>query len=67
MSAMKVGLNPWVALLVAGLAGAFLGMLMEKLLMRPLYDGYQSWSIVKDEYAVVVTFAQQKDRPALQK
>ena len=25
MSAMKVGLNPWVALLVAGLAGAFWG------------------------------------------
>jgi branched-chain amino acid transport system permease protein len=24
--------------------------------MRPLYSGYASWSIMKDEYAVVVTF-----------
>ena len=24
--------------------------------MRPLYAGYASWSIMKDEYAVVVTF-----------
>jgi branched-chain amino acid transport system permease protein len=57
LSAMKLGLNPWFALVFAGAAGALLGMVVEKLLMRPLYDGYQSWSIVKDEYAVVVTFA----------
>jgi branched-chain amino acid transport system permease protein len=26
------------------------------LLMRPLYAGYGSWSVMKDEYAVIVTF-----------
>ena len=57
LTAMKLGINPWFALLLAAVGGAFLGVTIEKLLMRPLYQGYQSWSIVKDEYAVVVTFA----------
>ena len=54
--AMKLGLSPWVALPLAAVAGALLGALVERLLMRPLYAGYGSWSIMKDEYAVVVTF-----------
>jgi branched-chain amino acid transport system permease protein len=54
--AMKLGLSPWVALALAAVAGALLGGLVERLLMRPLYAGYGSWSIMKDEYAVVVTF-----------
>jgi branched-chain amino acid transport system permease protein len=29
---------------------------VERTLMRPLYAGYASWAIMKDEYAVVVTF-----------
>jgi branched-chain amino acid transport system permease protein len=54
--AMKLGLSPWVALPLAAVAGAGLGWLVERLLMRPLYAGYSSWTIMKDEYAVVVTF-----------
>jgi len=54
--ALKLGLSPWVALPLAALAGAALGWLTERLLMRPLYAGYASWGIMKDEYAVVVTF-----------
>jgi branched-chain amino acid transport system permease protein len=54
--AMKLGLSPWVALPLAAVAGAALGWLVERTLMRPLYAGYASWGIMKDEYAVVVTF-----------
>lgn len=54
--ALKLGVSPWVALALAAAVGAALGWLVERLLMRPLYAGYASWSIMKDEYAVVVTF-----------
>lgn len=53
---LKLGVSPWIALPVAATAGAALGWLVERTLMRPLYSGYVSWSIMKDEYAVVVTF-----------
>jgi len=56
LCAMKLGVSPWLALPMAAVAGAALGALVERLLMRPLYAGYGSWSIMKDEYAVVVTF-----------
>lgn len=51
---LKLGIPPWIALGLAALAGAGLGWLVERLLMRPLYAGHVS--IMKDEYAVVVTF-----------
>jgi branched-chain amino acid transport system permease protein len=54
--ATKLGVSPWLALPMAAIAGAALGALVERLLMRPLYAGYGSWTIMKDEYAVVVTF-----------
>jgi len=53
---LKLGIPPWVALPLAALAGAGIGWLTERLLMRPLYAGYSSWGLMKDEYAVVVTF-----------
>jgi branched-chain amino acid transport system permease protein len=53
---MKLGVSPWIALPLAAASGAALGWLVERMLMRPLYAGYGSWSIMKDEYAVVVTF-----------
>ena len=55
--ATSFGINPWFTLPLAALVGAILGLVVERLLIRPLYDGYRSWSFVKDEYAVVVTFA----------
>jgi branched-chain amino acid transport system permease protein len=54
--ALMLGVSPWLALALAAVAGAAIGWLTERLLMRPLYVGYASWSIMKDEYAVVVTF-----------
>lgn len=53
---LKLGVSPWIALPVAAAAGAAIGWLVERTLMRPLYSGYSSWGIMKDEYAVVVTF-----------
>ena len=53
---LKLGVSPWLALPAAAFAGALLGWVVERTLMRPLYEGYASWSILKDEYAVVVTF-----------
>lgn len=55
--ALKLGVDPWLALPLAAGAGAIVGSLTERLLMRPLYAGYTSWGMLKDEYAVVVTFA----------
>lgn len=54
--ALKLGVSPWVALPAAAAGGAALGWLVERTLMRPLYAGYGSWSLMRDEYAVVVTF-----------
>ncbi|MEN3367708.1 MAG: branched-chain amino acid transport system permease protein [Burkholderiales bacterium] len=54
--ALKLGISPWIALPIAAVGGAALGWIVERLLMRPLYAGYSSWGIMKDEYAVVVTF-----------
>jgi branched-chain amino acid transport system permease protein len=54
--ALKLDVSPWIALPLATVAGAALGWVVERTLMRPLYAGYGSWAIMKDEYAVVVTF-----------
>ena len=57
LAAAAFGISPWLALPVAVVAGWALGWITERLLMRPLYSGYSSWGLMKDEYAVVVTFA----------
>lgn len=54
--ALKLGVSPWLALLSAAAVGAALGWVVERTLMRPLYTGSNSWSVMNDEYAVVVTF-----------
>lgn len=56
LCALKLGAPPWLALPLAAAAGAALGWAVERSLMRPLYAGYASWGLMKDEYAVVVTF-----------
>jgi branched-chain amino acid transport system permease protein len=57
LAALKLGMSVWLGLPVAFIAGAAIGWLTERTLMRPLYAGYTSWGLIKDEYAVVVTFA----------
>jgi branched-chain amino acid transport system permease protein len=57
LAAAVLGISPWLALPVALVVGFGVGYLTERLLMRPLYAGYSSWGLLKDEYAVVVTFA----------
>src|SRR5437868_1795967 len=57
LAAAALGISPWLALPIAPVVGAIVGYATECLLMRPLYSGYTSWGLMKDEYAVVVTFA----------
>lgn len=57
LSALMLGLSPWLALPLAFLIGIALGLVVERTLMRPLYSGYTSWGIMRDEYAVIITFA----------
>jgi branched-chain amino acid transport system permease protein len=53
---MMLGVPVYVALPTAMLVGAMVGWLTERALMRPLYATYQSWSFMRDEYAIIVTF-----------
>ncbi len=57
LAALRLGISPWLALPVAIAVGALIGWITERALMRPLYTGYASWGLMRDEYAVVVTFA----------
>ena len=56
LSSLTLGVSPWLALPFAFLVGAAVGLVVERLLMRPLYAGYASWGLMRDEYAVIVTF-----------
>ena len=56
LSALTLGLSPWAALPLAFAVGIIVGVVVERLLMRPLYAGYTSWGLMRDEYAVIVTF-----------
>jgi branched-chain amino acid transport system permease protein len=56
LAALWLGVSPWAALPLAFLIGAAVGLAVERLLMRPLYAGYASWGLMRDEYAVIVTF-----------
>jgi branched-chain amino acid transport system permease protein len=54
--AARLGVPLVVALPVAFLFGAVLGWVVERTLMRPLYANIGSWGLMRDEYAVIVTF-----------
>src|SRR5436190_2506249 len=54
--ALMLDVSPWLALPLAFLAGALVGVVGGRLLMRPLYAGYPSWGLMRDEYAIIVTF-----------
>ncbi len=53
---LKLGVPLWLALPSSFVAGMLVGWLTERLLMRPLYAKYTSWSVMRDEYAIIVTF-----------
>jgi branched-chain amino acid transport system permease protein len=55
--AARLGVPLVVALPFAFLFGAALGWVVERTLMRPLYANIGSWGLMRDEYAVIVTFA----------
>jgi branched-chain amino acid transport system permease protein len=55
--AARLGVPLVVALPIAFLFGAALGWVVERTLMRPLYANIGSWGLMRDEYAVIVTFA----------
>ena len=56
MIALAAGVPVWLALPFAFIVGAAVGWATERTLMRPLYAGYTSWGLMRDEYAVIVTF-----------
>ncbi len=56
LTALKLDISPWLALPVAFVVGALVGLAVERFLMRPLYAGYASWGLMRDEYALIVTF-----------
>jgi branched-chain amino acid transport system permease protein len=57
LAAIALNLSPWLALLLASAVGMLVGLMVERTLMRPLYAGYMSWGLMRDEYAIIVTFA----------
>jgi branched-chain amino acid transport system permease protein len=56
LTALMLGISPWLSLPFAFFVGLVVGLIVERLLMRPLYSGYTSWGLMRDEYAVIVTF-----------
>jgi branched-chain amino acid transport system permease protein len=54
--AARLGVPLVVALPTAFLFGAALGWIVERTLMRPLYANIGTWGLMRDEYAVIVTF-----------
>lgn len=56
LPALALGLSPWLTLPFAFVFGGGVGIIVERLLVRPLYAGYGQWGFVRDEYAVIVTF-----------
>jgi branched-chain amino acid transport system permease protein len=53
---VRAGLPQGPAMLSAVLLGAVVGLVMERLLMRPLYTGVIGPGPLRDEYAIIVTF-----------
>jgi branched-chain amino acid transport system permease protein len=50
------GLPLPVALASALIIGAMLAVIVERLLIRPLYEKFGDWQQMRDEYAIIVTF-----------
>ena len=50
------GVNPLFALFFALLGGGLVGILTERLIMRPLYARYMDLGVAKAEYSIITTF-----------
>jgi branched-chain amino acid transport system permease protein len=54
--ALWLGVPLWLAIPGAILVGAVVGVIVERLLIRPLYEKFGDWQAMRDEYAIIVTF-----------
>src|SRR5262249_51251849 len=52
----SVGAPIAVALPAAVFTGVVMGVVVERLLIKPLYSDFRSWRHGRDEYAIIVTF-----------
>ncbi len=53
---LRANVSVWIAVPSAFLVGTLVGFATERLLMRPLYRTYSEWGVMRDEYAIIVTF-----------
>jgi len=53
---LKANVSVWLAVPSAFFLGTLVGYATERLLMRPLYRTYSEWGVMRDEYAIIVTF-----------
>src|SRR2546426_6657420 len=53
---LRAGMPQVPAIVTAVVLGAVVALLMERLLMRPLYTGLIGPGALRDEYAIIVTF-----------
>jgi branched-chain amino acid transport system permease protein len=54
--ALWLGIPLWLAIPGAILVGGVVGVVVERLLIRPLYEKFGDWQAMRDEYAIIVTF-----------
>src|SRR5690606_26719070 len=54
--ALWLGVPLWLAIPCAILIGGVVGVVVERLLIRPLYEKFGDWQAMRDEYAIIVTF-----------
>lgn len=54
--ALWLGVPLWLAIAGAMLVGGVVGVIVERLLIRPLYEKFGDWQAMRDEYAIIVTF-----------
>lgn len=53
---LRLNISPFFVLFPVIALGMLLGVVTERLLMRPLYQKYTEWGAMRDEYAIIVTF-----------
>lgn len=54
--ALWLGVPLWLAIPGAIVTGGLVGVMVERLLVRPLYEKFGDWQAMRDEYAIIVTF-----------